>query len=138
MGDLEKQMAELQAQNAKLKAERDAAVKESATLREIVKDDTGKVIKGSVSLVLKETSGPERKMAVGFKSGRVKTHVIDIERGWNEAAESEALLAAANGKATDEQKAASPVLAKMTATEAKAYVEHLVKIGYEGLEITEG
>jgi hypothetical protein len=136
MGELEKQLADLQASNAKLQVERDAIVKENSVLCEMVKDDTGKVIKGSVSLVLKETSGAERKMTVGFKSGRVKTHVIDIEHGWNEAVDSEALLAAANGKATDEQKAENPVLAKMTSTEAKAYIEHLVKIGYEGLEIT--
>jgi hypothetical protein len=136
--DVPTEMAEMQAKLDAMKAERDAAIKESANLRTIVKDDTvGKVIKGEVALSLKDTEGAVRNVKVGFKSGRVKVHVIDIERGWNETVSSEALLSHANGTATDTEKSANPLLAVMPSSAAKAYVEHLAKIQYEGLEVTD-
>ena len=134
---VEQLQAEQTAELAKMKAAYDAQIAENEALRAVLKDQNiAKTIEGSVTVVLKSTSGVESKKKVGIKAGHVKTHVIDLEQGINEIVDSAALLAAANGKVSDAQKSENPLLGKWSADEAKNYITHLVKIGYAGLEVT--
>jgi hypothetical protein len=125
---IEEQMADMQAENVRLAAQYKAL--QAATAKENV---IVYVASSSVTLTIRSTTGTERKVKVTPKLA--KTIIVDIEQGWNAKVDSDALIAQANGKATEEQLAENPLLVEMGTEGAISFLEQLVKIKYAYLEV---
>lgn len=122
---VEEQMADMKAENERLVAQNTALQQANKAIIYVAS--------GGAMLTIRTNAGAERKVKVTPKLQ--KTIVVDIEQGWNAKVDSDALIAQANGKATEAQLSENPLLEEMGTEGAIAYLEHLVKIKYAYLDV---